>query len=61
MNRDIEAVKPDIFANGGDRHNENTVEYDKFKDDCRVTFRWAVGGTNKMNSSSWILKQWEDR
>ena len=49
------------FANGGDRHNKNTVEYDKFKDDCRVTFQWAVGGTNKMNSSSWILKQWEDR
>ena len=49
------------FANGGDRHNENTAEYDKYKDDCRVTFRWAVGGTNKMNSSSWILKQWEDR
>ena len=47
-----------IFANGGDRHNENTPEYNKFKDDDRVQFRWGVGGTNKINSSSWILERW---
>jgi cytidyltransferase-like protein len=44
-----------IFANGGDRHNENTLEYITFKDDERVIFKWGVGGTNKLNSSSWIL------
>ena len=33
-----------IFANGGDRHNENTPEYERFKNDDRVVFRWAVGG-----------------
>ena len=48
-----------IFANGGDRHNENTPEYIKFKDDDRVDFAWAVGGTNKKNSSSWILENWK--
>ena len=47
-----------IFANGGDRHNENTPEYIKYKDDDRVQFRWGVGGTNKINSSSWILERW---
>ena len=49
-----------IFANGGDRHNENTPEYIKFKDDDRVEFRWAVGGSDKKNSSSWILERWGD-
>ena len=49
-----------IFANGGDRHNENTPEYVKFKDDDRVEFRWGVGGSEKKNSSSWILEKWGD-
>lgn len=48
-----------IFANGGDRHNENTPEYIKFKDDDRVQFKWGVGGTDKKNSSSWILERWD--
>tara|TARA_S200000501_G_C20771548_1_gene720808 strand:- start:149 stop:595 length:447 start_codon:yes stop_codon:yes gene_type:complete len=50
-----------IFANGGDRHNENVPEYDKFSEDERVVFRWAVGGLGKKNSSSWILKEWDER
>ena len=50
-----------IFANGGDRHNENVPEYEKFKDHENVIFRWAVGGLNKMNSSSWILSEWDER
>ena len=50
-----------ICANGGDRHNENVPEYEKFKDDNNVIFRWAVGGLNKLNSSSWILSEWENK
>ena len=50
-----------IFANGGDRHNENTPEYERYKDDDRVVFRWAVGGLGKVQSSSWILKKWDER
>tara|TARA_B100000287_G_scaffold101041_1_gene93198 strand:+ start:1865 stop:2305 length:441 start_codon:yes stop_codon:yes gene_type:complete len=50
-----------IFANGGDRHNENVPEIEKYGDDDRVIFRWAVGGLGKKNSSSWILKEWDDR
>ena len=50
-----------IFANGGDRHNENVPEYEIFKDNDNVIFRWAVGGLNKLNSSSWILSEWENK
>ena len=44
-----------IFSNGGDRHNENVPEYNLYKHDDNVTFRWGIGGTNKQNSSSWLL------
>ena len=50
-----------IFANGGDRHNENTPEFERFKNDDRVVFRWAVGGLGKVQSSSWILDKWDKR
>lgn len=44
-----------VFANGGDRTKENIPEM-VFDD---VEFVFGVGGENKANSSSWILKQWE--
>ena len=50
-----------VFCNGGDRHNENTPEYDRFSDNDRVVFRWAVGGLSKINSSSWILHNYFER
>lgn len=43
-----------IFANGGDRTKENIPEM-VFDD---VHFIFGVGGENKKNSSSWILKKW---
>jgi cytidyltransferase-like protein len=44
-----------IFANGGDRTPENIPEmlYDE------VEFAFGVGGEDKKNSSSWILKKWD--
>jgi len=50
-----------IFANGGDRHNENTPEFDLYEEDPRVVFRWGVGGIGKKQSSSWILEAWDKR
>ena len=50
-----------VFCNGGDRGNANTPEYDRYKDDDRVEFKWGVGGDDKKNSSSWLLKQWDER
>jgi D-beta-D-heptose 7-phosphate kinase/D-beta-D-heptose 1-phosphate adenosyltransferase len=47
-----------IFANGGDRTNKTTPEYETWGDHPDVTFAWGVGGKNKKNSSSWILKEW---
>jgi D-beta-D-heptose 7-phosphate kinase/D-beta-D-heptose 1-phosphate adenosyltransferase len=64
-NTSINAIKecrrmwPDaeiVFANGGDRDHNNVPEM-AIKDD-QVSFMFAVGGTDKANSSSWILDQW---
>lgn len=43
-----------IFANGGDRTADNIPEM-VFDD---VEFVFGVGGEDKKNSSSWILKEW---
>ena len=45
-----------IFANGGDRTKENIPEMDV----DGVEFAFGVGGENKVNSSSWILKEWKE-
>ena len=50
-----------IFCNGGDRARDNTPEFDKYKKNDRVKFEWSVGGTEKMNSSSWILHGYFER
>jgi D-beta-D-heptose 7-phosphate kinase/D-beta-D-heptose 1-phosphate adenosyltransferase len=49
-----------IFANGGDRDQLNTPEMLAFKNDPQVQFMFAIGGSNKINSSSWILDQWKN-
>lgn len=49
-----------IFANGGDRTNTSTPEYERYKDHPRVSFQWGVGGEDKKNSSSWILENWKN-
>ena len=57
----LEIADEVIFCNGGDRAKGNTPELDKFKDNDRVIFEWGVGGTDKMNSSSWILHGYFER
>ena len=47
-----------ILANGGDRNISNIPEYVAYKDYSDVEFAWGVGGEDKKNSSSWILKEW---
>jgi cytidyltransferase-like protein len=44
-----------VFANGGDRTQENIPEM--IFDD--VEFVFGVGGEDKKNSSSWILEDWK--
>lgn len=48
-----------IVANGGDRTSDNIPELEHFKDDPTVEFVFGVGGSNKVNSSSWILEEWK--
>jgi cytidyltransferase-like protein len=47
-----------IFANGGDRTKLNIPEM-SFVDD-NLSFEFGVGGTDKKNSSSWILEEWKN-
>lgn len=49
-----------IFANGGDRTVKNIPEARYFESDDWITFEYAVGGTEKKNSSSTILEKWVD-
>ena len=44
-----------IFCNGGDRTKENIPEMNVEG----IKFEFGVGGENKKNSSSWILKKWK--
>ena len=48
-----------VFANGGDRINTNTPEYAVYGKHPDVEFKFKVGGSNKANSSSWILDEWK--
>lgn len=43
------------FANGGDRDKENIPEMSV----DGINFLFGVGGDDKKNSSSWILKKWQ--
>jgi D-beta-D-heptose 7-phosphate kinase/D-beta-D-heptose 1-phosphate adenosyltransferase len=54
----VRAHYPDariIFANGGDRTRENIPEMTV----PGVEFVFGVGGSDKANSSSWILQEWK--
>lgn len=48
-----------VFANGGDRNNGTTPEYEMYKNTYGLEFAWGVGGSDKANSSSWILDEWK--
>ena len=56
--RNVKTMYPNseiIFANGGDRTAENIPEMAE----SDVEFRFGVGGTDKKNSSSWILEEYK--
>jgi len=48
-----------LFVNGGDRTKENIPEM-RISDD-RLEFVFGVGGVEKINSSSEILKRWDSK
>ena len=57
----LEIADTVIFCNGGDRGKTNTPEVVKYGNDPRVQFQFGIGGDDKKNSSSWILKGYFDR
>ena len=44
-----------IFCNGGDRNDSNIPEMKV----SGIEFKFSIGGEDKKNSSSWILKNWQ--
>jgi len=44
------------FANGGDRNETNNAEAVV----PNINFVYGVGGSNKKNSSSWLLRSWNE-
>ena len=55
--RELELIKPDIFANGGDRRLDNVPEVATCKKiGCKMIFNVGPGG--KMQSSSWLLEKY---
>ena len=57
----LEIADEVIFCNGGDRGKENTPEVMGYGENHRVKFEYGVGGTDKLNSSSWILHNYFNR
>ena len=45
-----------VFANGGDRNAENNAEANV----PGWEFVYGVGGSDKRNSSSWLLRSWNE-
>ena len=50
-----------IFANGGDRNSKNIPEMKIHGENPNIHFEFSVGGDFKKNSSSWILKNLDDK
>lgn len=56
VSKELEIIRPDIFANGGDRHSTNVPEVDICqKIGCKMAFNIGAGG--KVQSSSWLLEK----
>lgn len=57
--KELERIKPDIFANGGDRTKKNIPEVALCKKiGCKMVFNVGKGG--KIQSSSWLIKKFLD-
>jgi D-beta-D-heptose 7-phosphate kinase/D-beta-D-heptose 1-phosphate adenosyltransferase len=56
----LKRIKPDVFANGGDRYETNTPEMDICKE-LGIEMMWNVGGEKEQSSSSLVNKvKWFD-
>ncbi len=53
VSADLRALRPDIFANGGDRHSHNTPE-DAVCAELKIEMAFNIGRGGKVQSSSWL-------
>lgn len=54
---ELKIIRPDVFANGGDRTNKNTPEIEVCREiGCKMVF--GVGRGGKVQSSSWLLENY---
>lgn len=53
----LEKLKPDVFANGGDRQSENTPE-DEVCRKLGTRMVFGVGRGGKIQSSSWLMNRY---
>ena len=56
----LRELKPDIFANGGDRLADNVPEV-AVCTELGIEMVFNVGRGGKVQSSSWLLKKWAER
>ena len=56
----LKKINPDIFANGGDRKEGNVPEYD-LCEDMGIEMKFGVGGSDKPQSSSWLVEKFRDK
>ncbi len=56
---EVEKVRPDIFANGGDRFADNVPEF-KLCNDLKIQMVFNVGEGGKIRSSSELVKDYSE-
>ena len=56
----LERLKPDIFANGGDRKDGDVPEYEVCKG-LGIAMEFGIGGNDKPQSSSWLVDKFRNR
>jgi len=56
----LKRLKPDVFANGGDRKQTNTPEMD-LCEQIGIEMMWCVGGNDKPQSSSWLVNKIKEK
>src|SRR3989338_1572606 len=68
VSRELEELKPDIFANGGDRDEKNASDPDSSLyadiETCKtygIKMIFNIGDGGKVQSSSWLLKKYVEK